>query len=331
MLTVNLLPDDLANLRFGYSPLIEISNSYRYLRYHPEALTFYRGWREEAEAALHGLSFPYLDAVILEKHYIADFMTPTPLDTVRTFDDALDTLRRTPEPTLRANLETILQLDEPLTPPRQHFLDDPCGALERLADEVAIYWQRALAPYWGHMLSVLENDVLYRARQLALFGARSVFAELSHSLTYAPGFISIDKRYVCRASRKQHYDLGGVGLQLVPAIFGKSSSVSTQFEPEFRPMIIYSARGAGLWHHEPSPANVQLETLIGAGKSRVLLALEAPQNTTELARILNLTPGAVSQHLGHLSSAGLVEAHRAGSRVFYRLSLRGERLLGLFD
>ncbi len=46
---------------------------------------------------------------------------------------------------------------------------------------------------------------------------------------------------------------------------------------------------------------------------------------------LGLTAGAVSQHLGRLKEAGLVEPLRQGRRVFYRLTSRGEQLVGLFD
>jgi DNA-binding transcriptional regulator PaaX len=35
-------------------------------------------------------------------------------------------------------------------------------------------------------------------------------------------------------------------------------------------------------------------------------------------------------HLSRLKTAGLVEPHRSGKRVFYRLSGAGESLLGIF-
>ncbi|MEH0933630.1 ArsR/SmtB family transcription factor [Micromonospora psammae] len=50
---------------------------------------------------------------------------------------------------------------------------------------------------------------------------------------------------------------------------------------------------------------------------RLLLELEAPASTTELAFRTGLTPGAVSQHLGLLRSAGLVGAARSGRLVLY--------------
>ena len=55
-----------------------------------------------------------------------------------------------------------------------------------------------------------------------------------------------------------------------------------------------------------------------------------PSTTTELARVLGASPGSVSQHLSRLRRAGLVEPHRVGRRVYYRLSSSGESLLGVF-
>jgi DNA-binding transcriptional ArsR family regulator len=55
-----------------------------------------------------------------------------------------------------------------------------------------------------------------------------------------------------------------------------------------------------------------------------------PRTTTELARQLALSRATVSAHLSRLKAAGLVEPHRSGRRVYYRLSFAGESLLGIF-
>jgi DNA-binding transcriptional ArsR family regulator len=58
--------------------------------------------------------------------------------------------------------------------------------------------------------------------------------------------------------------------------------------------------------------------------------LLVPRTTTELARQLRLSPAAVSAHLSRLKAAELIEPHRSGRRVYYRLSCAGESLLGIF-
>jgi DNA-binding transcriptional ArsR family regulator len=50
----------------------------------------------------------------------------------------------------------------------------------------------------------------------------------------------------------------------------------------------------------------------------------------ELSQQLRLAPVAVSAHLSRLEVAGLVEPHRSGRKVYYRLSPAGESLLEIF-
>jgi DNA-binding transcriptional ArsR family regulator len=54
------------------------------------------------------------------------------------------------------------------------------------------------------------------------------------------------------------------------------------------------------------------------------------RSRAELAHQLVLSPAAVSAHLSRLKVAGLVEPHRSGKKVYYRLSGAGEELLGIF-
>jgi DNA-binding transcriptional ArsR family regulator len=174
---------------------------------------------------------------------------------------------------------------------------------------------------------VLENDVLFRAREMALQGVDTMFTNLTPMMQYLCGQLLLDKPYKNKLKNKD-YQLGGRGLQLVPAMLGR---LSYQIVPEYQPMIIYRARGAGLWYAPQQPDTEKaLVIALGEGKARLLSALKTPAHTTELARKLGITAGAVSQQLGRLSEAGLVQAHRSSNKVYYRLSPRGEKLLILF-
>jgi DNA-binding transcriptional ArsR family regulator len=61
----------------------------------------------------------------------------------------------------------------------------------------------------------------------------------------------------------------------------------------------------------------------------VLLALDRPGTTTELARALRLTAGGASQHLAVLREAGLVRGHRVGRSVLYLRTAAGDDLLAV--
>ena len=72
-----------------------------------------------------------------------------------------------------------------------------------------------------------------------------------------------------------------------------------------------------------------MDELIGGTRADLLRVLEVPMTTSELARRLHLTPAAVSQQLGLLRRAGVVDARRQGREVYSELTPEGRKLLDL--
>jgi DNA-binding transcriptional ArsR family regulator len=70
-----------------------------------------------------------------------------------------------------------------------------------------------------------------------------------------------------------------------------------------------------------------IQALLGRTRAAVLRRLAAPCTTTDLARDLDLTAGAVSLHLTVMHRAGLLVRRRAGRSVLYGLGAVGEALL----
>jgi DNA-binding transcriptional ArsR family regulator len=67
--------------------------------------------------------------------------------------------------------------------------------------------------------------------------------------------------------------------------------------------------------------------VLGRTRAAALRALSAPCSTSELARRMDLTPGAISMHLTVMQRSGLLIRQRAGRVVLYRVSSIGEALL----
>jgi DNA-binding transcriptional ArsR family regulator len=61
-------------------------------------------------------------------------------------------------------------------------------------------------------------------------------------------------------------------------------------------------------------------------RARVLVELDRPAATLELAQRLGVSPGSVSDHLTTLRRAGLVMRRREGRRVIYARTARGDDL-----
>lgn len=179
---------------------------------------------------------------------------------------------------------------------------------------------------------IVENDVLYRARQLALYGAADMLNGLHPQIGYEDGQIILRKppKTSPTCGCGDFTDISGRGFLLVPAVFS-FPKVYWQTGKDYLPMFIYGARGTGLWHYaKPEDPEEALQIALGVARARVLYALEIPRSTGELAYLLDITSGAVSQHLSKMSQAGLVESSRSGKRVFYRLSPRGQQLIEVF-
>jgi DNA-binding transcriptional ArsR family regulator len=326
MIKLHLTPADVENIRFAFSPLIELSASFQVLQdSHP--LPFHQAWVDETRRQFEGIDFPYMRAAILPHSYIVDFLSPTPAKSTVSFGDEIERLRQTPDEVIRRNIQQAIAL-EGMTPVRRIFLEHPREALECLIEELTFYWQQALEPYWTQLATILDSDVQFRARTLALSGIDAMFMGLADKVDYQNSTLQIHGEEACNAN--ESFELKGDGIRLVPSIFASCGS-AWQVVPEYLPMLIYPTRGLGLWrHNNAAEANDALAITLGASRARLLQALAEPAHTLELAQRLDITPGAVSQQLGRLSSAGLLDSYRSGSKVYYRLSSRGERLLNVF-
>jgi hypothetical protein len=320
MVTLRLGPEDVANLRFAISPLMELHNSVRALE-HPEAKALHLPWVAATRARVAGIDMPLLHALHPRKAYTPDFVDPPPRSPLEELDDELDAMLATPPERVRLELRrayggrAIPAVLDPL-------LRDPARELPALADLFRVYWERALAPHWPRIRALLEGDVLYRARQLADGGAAALFADIHPEVSFADGTLRIDMPYEVTA------DLGGRGLLFVPSAFTWPRPAAS-VEPPWQPFLVYPARGVGaLWEPERAAPPEALAALLGARRATVLTALHAPRSTTELARALDLSPGSVSQHLTVLRQAGLVHGHRVGRAVLYVRSEKGESLAG---
>ncbi|MBB4916077.1 ArsR/SmtB family transcription factor [Streptosporangium saharense] len=308
-------PDDVARIRFAFSPIWELIASLRVLR-DPARHSFHLPWLRAVRSRLSGADLAELFALVPLHGYIVDFATPTPLTPLPDFAAELDLVRRTPPERAAREAARVAGTD-----PRavERFLDDPEAGVARFSDALERYWETAFAEFWPRIHGLLEADVLRRSRHLAAGGARELFADLHPNVRW------LGDRLVVARHWSHHAPLGGDGLVLVPTSFSWPD-VTVMVMP-YRPMLIYPVTGAGtLWTAGPPPAPGALAALIGRTRAQILTALADPATTSALARRMALTPGAVSQHLTVLTDGGLVTRRRLGREVVYRRTPMGDSL-----
>ena len=118
-------------------------------------------------------------------------------------------MRATPPERVRQELGWTFEGREPPAVARP-LLDDPAAALPALADLMAEYWERAIAPWWDAIRAVLEADIRQRSRHLAGGGALELFAGLHPDVRWHDGALIVDRPH------EAEVELAGRGLGSSP-------------------------------------------------------------------------------------------------------------------
>jgi regulatory ArsR family protein len=335
MVRFELGVEDLARTHFGISPLAETVRSLRAVS-DPSRHTLYLPWLRTVRDELDRLDMELLLSIVGPprggerflsgaSQALPDFLTPVPDRFVARFDEELARARATPPAIARRHL---LATHAPDAVPQALTAVTRPGArptrvlLTRICDELEQYHGVALASTWPDMQLVLEADTTYRARQLALGGARQLFADMHPNLRWRDGVLHIDEMI-----SDHTVTAAGRGLLLMPSIFAVKPV--PPMIPDEPPSLAYPSRGiATLWAPPtPRPA-AALASLLGPARAQLLDMLAEPLPTVELARRLKVTPSAVSQHLKVLHETGLLTRARAGRQVLYRRTTLGDQLAG---
>jgi DNA-binding transcriptional ArsR family regulator len=333
MIRIELGVDDLANTRFGISPMAEAVRSLRALS-DPSRHTIHLPWLRAALRQLDDSDTQLLKSLVgrgriprdfrgVPSQALPDFLTPRPTRFILQFEDELAAVRATDLEVVRRDLLAVHAPDPAPEPLRSLATADAAAAralLNAICDALGRYWQCALAPSWPQMRLVLEADTTYRARQLALGGARLLFADMHPNVRWRNGVVEIaemiDDHAVAAAGR---------GLLLIPSIF--ANKPVPPLSPVEPPSLAYPSRGIGtLWAPPPQPDPTALVDLVGRPRALLLQMLDEPLPTVEAARRLKVTPSAVSQHLRVLHATGLVTRARDRRQVLYRRSAIGDQL-----
>lgn len=328
VITIALSTEDLTKVRLSPSPLWETVDSFGVLLHHGRE-TVHAPWVTRTRRVLPGTDLSALVAAMCVERACPDFLTPPP--DASGFGEEIERLRATPPEVVVEEVESLVRIEKEsfgLLPEQEQmlvtYLRDPEGSLKRLVDALRRYHDLAIMPYWPRMQERLEGDTLKRGQALALGGVEALLSGLHQEASYGGGVLELDK------SREALIEPAGRGITLVPCVF-IWPGVAVLLQPGYRPTLAYGPRGgANLWTSSPAPNGTALEAALGAGRASVLKSLLVPRTTTELAHQLRLSLAAVSAHLSRLKLAGLVEPHRSGRRVYYRLTCAGEALLGIF-
>jgi hypothetical protein len=321
MIEVRFDTEALTRVRFAISPMLELTRSITALD-DPAGRALHLPWAERARPQIEDLDLSPLRALQTSGSYNPDFVNPPPSGPLAEFEDELAVMLATPPSQIRAEIRAAY--GDAVPPVLEPFLERPRHAMGKLAELMRAYWEGSLAEYWPRIHSLLEQDVLYRARQIADGGTQRLFADLDDSVRWSDGVLRLSME---GCDESEGLDLDERGLLLAPSVFVWPKVTIVTAQP-WQPTLIYPARGVGmLWGPDhPVPPDA-LARLIGNGRAAVLMELDCPRSTTELAGALGISTGGVSQHLAVLHDAGLVSRRRVARFVLYLRSPEGDALV----
>ena len=336
-LVLELSVTDLAATRFAISPLAETLRGLQLLG-RPQTPAVNRPWVRwaRAELAERPLRLPRLWPLLMPgRPYVPEFLFPAPPVPSPAFGSELAQICATPAEAVRSSLHRVFGT-APWPGSATELAVRPHESLAAISAEIAEAYERLIAPHWERLRPVLEADIAYHAGLLAGGGARSLFRDLHPGLCWSGGRLWLRDTESAPADGLDdgRVTLGPDGLVLMPTVFNwpdwsVKRATSTQTD------LCYPARGAGtVWEDglaSPQDGVADLgaaEALLGVPRARLLFALRSPATTTALARRLDVTPSAVSQHLAVLHRGGLVSRQRMGRTVLYQTSALGLALLG---
>lgn len=328
LLRMHFTAQDLARTRVACAPdpLWELVMSIHKLRTATGGLA-YQAWRRTALPALaeqprHAREL-LLRQLVPRHGDFPDFLTP--VGALEGFEHGVESIMTTPRTQLSRDIEFISR--ERRLP---SWADDlAMGApvtLDRLADSLRTYHDRAIAPFSTVIRAHVDADRALRARAFLDGGMETLLDSFRPVLRWRPP--------VLEAEYRVDYDvhLEGRGLLLIPSYFcwhnpvtliDRSCPVPVLVYPVEHDLTLTAAHGA----FADMAVHRRLGALLGRTRGQILVALADMQTTGELARRFDLSVATVSQHTTVLREAGLITTRRDANRSLHVLSPLGDALL----
>lgn len=332
MLTIDVTAEDLTRLRAPGrpDPMWDTVLSLHLLQNRQSAIAF-DPWRRQVRARIMEAGLTRTVAALARlapwASYFPDFLTPTPLDVSPAVDDgagievAADRVASTPRRRLARELAMTFPAGAP--PWVRRIARGDADAMRWLAEALRRYHDVAVAPYAPATRAAVAADQEARDAQLRRGGMRGLMG------SFDPLLRSDGGRWTGWYPVTRALPLHGRPLTVLPSVFCVLAPVVLA-DDALDPVLVYPVDpGAGwLARGGDDPAGrPPMAQLIGPTRARVLEVLDVSRTTTELARVLELTPATASRHATVLREAGLVSSRRQGNRVLHTRTRLGDALL----
>lgn len=327
MLRIHFTRTDLARTQVAHGPdsLWETVLSLQMLRARYGRLPFAE-WRHRVRGDLSRRARPevvrQLFSLTPDASYFPDFLTPP--EALLGVGDGIEAVVATPPARISYELGI---LHERVGAPAwaRELCERSSAPRRRLGRMLSDYHRIALTPHWPAVRRAVELDRAIRIRALQTGGPEALLESFRPGMRWRPPVLEVPG-YPIR--RELH--LQGRGLLLIPSRFCWKRPTALA-APELPPTLLYPLARDPQWMRAEPAAEPDtghgLARLLGGTRAAVLEAAAATLNTGDLARVLGVSPTAVSQHTAVLREAGLLTSSRHANSVFHRPTSLGTALL----
>src|SRR5262249_49447056 len=201
----------------------------------------------------------------------------------------------------------------------QQLLDDPRGLLERFLRLLESYWEEAFAREWQRIEPDLAASVSEAGRVIARRGLYALLRGLWPEVRSDP---DTGRFWLERPPDHEGEIAAGVGVVRARGVRGGPVGRATAAPPGRLGLFFPASSIVRESRPRTPPAQLigVLRALADDTRLRALrLIAERPRSTQELAPLVGVTEAALSKHLRTLAEAGLLERHRDGYYVLYRI------------
>ncbi|GAA3988852.1 DUF5937 family protein [Allokutzneria multivorans] len=267
------------------------------------------GWAGERLARLEREPrYRLLHWLITAAPTVPEFLVVTPGLRTVPVETELAAVSETPAERVRDSITWTFG-DRDLPRAARRVVEHPEESAAELAEVLAECHRLIIEPIWPRLAGVLEGDVEWRGKHLVEFGLPHVAPGLHDSISWRSGSLVIGDPEQAETLSAHDRD-----VVLIPSAF-LWPDVYLRHTPH-RIALCYPARGFGaFWHRTEAVSDGALDAVVGRTRARLLRTLDRPRTVSELASLLAVTNGAVSQHLSALRAAGLVVSRRSGKEV----------------
>ncbi|MFG2822307.1 ArsR/SmtB family transcription factor [Kitasatospora sp. NPDC048365] len=326
MLRIHFTATDLARVRVAPTagPLAETFQSLQILSRCRNSLPF-QAWRRSLAGRLTEGSRP-LRSLVPAPDSALDLIALAGMDP--SVEAGLDTLLGVADHTMRVELE-IARLPGADRGWLAALMSGDLPARRVLADSLDATHRALVLPHWSRMRGHLDSYRADCARTVMDGGIERLLESLCppHTRWSAP---------VLEIGRGPEVDvrLEGRGLVVAPMVFmtGRPQLLFDVSDEGAAPILTVPTlrdplAAAALWDADREAGDASLAALLGRTRAAALDIVTESCSTTELARRLNVSAAAASQHATVLRNANLITTRRRGGAVLHTITPLGADLL----